>query len=332
MSVVLGNLTEEERISLFGESSALYDVLKALAAVAQQLRVELQRAPCRAYPSKTACKNTSNDLQHALDLLANELFQEKLTACGHVRVVASEENDIPSTVGDVKAPYVVALDPLDGSDNIDVNGSVGALFSIYPSSALSTCASEGLAWPTGCTQLAAGYTLYGSATTLVCTAGKGVHEFVFCASRADFVLANAHISIPKQGKSYAINDGHSCTFPLGVRKYIEKCRGDYTARYSGSVVADFHRHIKQGGIFLYPPTRVHRRGKLRLLFEANPLALLAQQAQGLASDGTCDVLSVPCTEVHQRTPLYIGSTSMVTTLLETLQMHPRFEGDSSSRS
>lgn len=261
--------------------------------------------------------NPSGDVQQRLDVLAHDCLVRKLEATQAVCAIISEEATdlIPCAGSD--GHYVVALDPLDGSLNIDINAPVGTLFAIYqrvtPPGAVATLADVLQA---GDRQIAAGYVLYGSSTMLVYTAGHGVHGFTYDSSAEQFVLTHRDIRMPREGKYYAVNDAHFVNFPGYVQQYIQHCRqGHCTARYVGALVADFHRHLLQGGIYMYPPTPKNPNGKLRLLLECNALAMVATQAGGAASNGQQAILSVEPQAIHQRTPLYIGSASMVAQLL-----------------
>ena len=230
----------------------------------------------------------------------------------------SEENDEPVTFG--REPdtgkYVIVFDPLDGSSNIDVNVNVGTIFSIYRRKGDSSPAGVESVLQPGTCQLAAGYVLYGPSTVLVYTAGRGVFGFTLDPTIGAFVLSHEQMKMPAKGKYYSCNEANIDLFPEHYRAYIHALRSPeagaaYSSRYIGSLVADFHRTLLKGGVFLYPPTESHPGGKLRLLYEANPLALIAEQAGGIATSGEERILNIVPKAIHQRTPLVIGGRSEV---------------------
>jgi fructose-1,6-bisphosphatase I len=233
----------------------------------------------------------------------------------NVAIIASEEIDEAITFDGRSGPgkYVVVFDPLDGSSNIDVNVSVGTIFSILAlpeDLRASDDASLAVLQP-GVKQLAAGYVVYGSSTIMVYTTGHGVHGFTLDPAIGAFVLSHENIRMPRQGDYYSSNDGNWDTFPQPYRDYISYLRSGeagrrYSLRYIGSLVADFHRTLLRGGVFLYPPTDKNPQGKLRLLYEANPVAFIAEQAGGFATDATQRILEIVPTDIHDRTPLIVG--------------------------
>lgn len=256
-------------------------------------------------------ENVQGEQQQKLDVYANDLFIRMLRNQGMVCAVASEEND-DVVHFDNGGKYVVTMDPLDGSSNIDVNVSIGTIFSIYrrvstgPSATLEDFMQPGTA------QVAAGYLIYGSSTMLVYTTGHGVNGFTLDPSIGTFCLSHPDMTTPPDGSIYSINEGNWHDFAPGVRTYIEDCKKQkMSARYIGSLVADVHRNLLKGGIYLYPGTQKAPKGKLRLLYEANPLAMIVEQAGGMATDGTTRILEIAPSALHQRTPLYIGSRAMV---------------------
>ncbi len=256
-------------------------------------------------------ENVQGEQQQKLDVYANELFIRMMRTQGCVCAVASEEND-DIVHFDNGGKYVVTMDPLDGSSNIDVNVSIGTIFSIYkristgPKAALEDFLQPGSA------QIAAGYIVYGSSTMLVYTTGHGVNGFTLDPSIGTFCLSHPGMRSPVDGKIYSINEGNWLEFSDGVRNYVDECKKQrMSARYIGSLVADFHRNLLKGGIYLYPGTRKAPKGKLRLLYEANPLAFIVEQAGGMATDGGARIMDLKPVELHQRTPLFIGSKAMV---------------------
>jgi fructose-1,6-bisphosphatase I len=273
--------------------------------------------------------NSSGEEQKKLDVYANDMFINALRVSGECCGVATEENDDyiafePLPGKNVK--YIVNLDPLDGSGNIDVNVSIGTIFSIFRRVSLSgPCTREDFLQK-GREQVAAGYIIYGSSTMLVYTTGNGVNGFTLDPSIGEFCLSHPNFKFPPKGKIYSVNQGNFLKFPEPIRRYIDYCTAEdkatgrpYSFRYIGSMVADFHRNMIQGGIYMYPPTTKQAKGKLRLLFECNPLAFIAEQAGGKASSGEVPIMDLEPTELHERTPIYIGSTDMVDKVEEMLR-------------
>lgn len=266
--------------------------------------------------------NVQGEAQQKLDVYANNQFIFALKARGEVAGVASEENDDIIVFDDetgLQGKYVVLIDPLDGSSNIDVNVSIGTIFSIY-----RRITPEGQPvnlkdfLQPGRKQVAAGYIVYGSSTMLVYTSGNGVNGFTLDPSLGTFCLSHPEIKIPRTGSIYSINEGNFNHFDEGIKQYIRYCQETdkatsrpYSARYIGSLVADFHRNLLKGGIYIYPGTAKAPEGKLRLLYEANPLAFLAEQAGGRATNGQTNIMDIEPTQLHQRVPLFIGSAEMV---------------------
>ena len=261
--------------------------------------------------------NTSGDTQQKLDVYANEKLIECLQNSGECCAIASEENDdielIPP-VGSKQSHYVVMFDPLDGSSNIDVNVSVGTIFAIYrrksPADGLANI--DDFLQP-GVKQVAAGYVLYGTSTILVYTTGRGVNGFTLDPSIGEFCLSHRNMRIPNTGKFYSVNQGYYSKFDLEMRRYIDHCSDqNYSLRYIGSMVSDIHRILIQGGIFLYPSTRKYPKGKLRLLYECNPLSFIVEQAGGKALNSHLKrILDLDPKELHQRSTIVIGSPDLV---------------------
>jgi len=269
--------------------------------------------------------NVQGEEVQKLDKYANRSFVSALRLGGECAGVASEENEnfIPTTdLQPQSAKYIAAIDPLDGSSNIDVNISVGTIFSIYRriSDPNRKCIVEDFLQK-GSAQVAAGYVVYGSSTMLVYTTGNGVNGFTLDPSIGEFCLSHEHIQIPKQGDQYSVNHGNLIRFPKGVQEYISYCTSSdpdtnrpYSMRCVGSMVADIHRTLLKGGIFMYPSTDLSPQGKLRLLYECNPLSLIVEQAGGRSIDGSDRILDIQPRELHQRTPIYLGSEYMVNRL------------------
>ncbi|MBP9153084.1 MAG: class 1 fructose-bisphosphatase [Flavobacteriales bacterium] len=276
-------------------------------------------------------ENVQGEQQKKLDVYADEEFIRALKDRGEVCGLASEEREgvIEFKSGyAVNGQYVVAIDPLDGSSNIDVNVSIGTIFSIYRRTSKSGPATFDDFMQKGTEQVAAGYVIYGSSTMLVYTTGNGVNGFTLDPSIGAFFLSHPDMKIPKDGKIYSINEGNYARFPEGVKQYIKYCQVEdpatnrpYSSRYIGSAVADFHRNLIKGGIYIYPTTTSSPNGKLRLLYEANPFAFLMEQAGGIATDGFNRILDIQPTSLHQRTPLFMGSENMVKTSMDMMKEH-----------
>ncbi|MDD3743618.1 MAG: class 1 fructose-bisphosphatase [Lentimicrobiaceae bacterium] len=267
-------------------------------------------------------QNIQGEEQKKLDVFANKAFLSAMRHGGMVCAVASEENDEMYSYENAfsqKGKYVVAMDPLDGSSNIEVNVPIGTIFSIYrrisPSGGPGTM--EDLLQP-GVNQVAAGYVIYGSSTMLVYSTGNGVNGFTLDPSVGIFILSHPDMTFPEEGSIYSINEANYIYFQEGVKKYIKYCQMDdpgtnrpYTTRYIGSLVSDFHRNLIRGGIYIYPGTSKNPNGKLRLLYECNPIGFLAEQAGGKASTGFRRILEITPESLHQRVPFFVGSAEMV---------------------
>ena len=258
--------------------------------------------------------NVQGEEQQKLDVFANQVLLDCLGKRDSVAMLVSEENEEPAIYN--RAPdvgkYIVVFDPLDGSSNIDVNVNVGTIFSVFrrPDNMEANPASAPL--QRGVEQVAAGYVIYGSSTIFVYTAGNGVYGFTLDPAIGAYLLYAENMRMPEEGPYYSVNEAQMDSFPPVYNEYLRGLRGGslghpYSSRYIGSLVADFHRTLLKGGVFLYPPTARHPEGKLRLLYEANPLAFIAEQAGGSASSGTGRIMEIQPTSIHQRTPLVIGS-------------------------
>jgi len=266
--------------------------------------------------------NVQGEVQQKLDVVADNTFIKAFEASGVICGIASEENDdfvAFNSEASMRGNYVVLFDPLDGSSNIDVNVSVGTIFSIYrrisPQGSLATTAD--MLQP-GSKQVAAGYVLYGSSTMLVYTTGNGVNGFTLDPSIGEYCLSHPSLQMPENGRLYAMNEGNIDECELGLKSYIKYCQSrenqtgmPYSGRYIGSLVADFHRSLIKGGIYIYPAVPASPEGRLRLLYECNPLAFLAEQAGGLATTGRDRILDIVPSALHQRVPYYVGSRLMV---------------------
>lgn len=302
-----------------GELSSLIGSIKLAAKIVNR---EINKAGLVDITGASGEENIQGEQQQKLDLYANDKFKAALENRGQVCGVASEEEDEAVAFNKAlnkDAKYVVLMDPLDGSSNIDVNVSVGTIFSIYRRiSPIGTPPTEEDFLQPGSQQVAAGYIIYGSSTMLVYSTGNGVHGFTYDPSLGVFCLSHEDMKIPQDGNIYSINEGNYIRFPEGVKQYLKYCQEinpednrPYTSRYIGSLVADFHRNLLKGGIYLYPSTQAYPNGKLRLLYECNPMAMLIEEAGGKATDGENRILDLKPTELHQRVPFFVGSTNMV---------------------
>ena len=249
-------------------------------------------------------------------MFADEVFIRALKNGGEVCGIASEENDdfiAFENENSRNGKYVVAMDPLDGSSNIDVNVSIGTIFSIFRrKSEIGNLATMDDFLQAGTEQVAGGYVLYGSSSMLVYTTGAGVNGFTLDPSIGEFCLSHADMKTAENGKIYSMNEGNYYQSHAGIQKYLDKCKKEQkTGRYIGSLVADFHRNLIKGGVYLYPDTTSAPNGKLRLLYECNPLAFIVEQAGGKASDGNQRIMEINPTELHQRCPYFVGSKNMV---------------------
>ncbi len=296
----------------------LSQLLRDIALAGKIINREINRAGLIDVTGEFGTNNVQGESQQKLDVIANIRFIRALKNGGECCAILSEEDEEVIYTDNDGAKYVVAMDPLDGSSNIDVNVSIGTIFSIYRRiTPVGTRATLNDFLQGGRKQVAAGYILYGSSTMLVYTTGHGVSGFTYDHSLGEYFLSHKQINSPANGTIYSTNEGNLPNYPEVVQKYVETCRSrQYSARYIGSLVADFHRNLLKGGIYLYPAMLKSPAGKLRLLYECYPLALIAEQAGGRASDGFRTILDIEPTSVHQRSPLYIGSQEMVEEVLK----------------
>lgn len=293
-------------------SGELSQLLRDIALSGKVVNREINKAGLINIIGPIGSSNIQGEEQQKLDVLTNIRFIRALTKGGEAAGIISEEDEEVTIVNN-NGKYVVAIDPLDGSSNIDVNVSIGTIFSIYRRlSTIGTPINGKDLLQRGSEQVAAGYLLYGSSTMLVYTTGHGVNGFTYESSLGEYFLSHRDMCMPEDGTTYSVNEGMYNSFPEPTKKYIEHCKGQkYSARYIGSLIADFHRNLLKGGIYIYPPTEYSPKGKIRLMYEANALAFLAEQAGGLASTGTERVLDIAPENYHQRVPLIIGSKNMV---------------------
>lgn len=297
-------------------SGELSQLLRDIALAAKIINREINRAGLMDITGSAGSGNVQGETQQKLDVVANIRFIRALKNGGEVAAIVSEENRDIVYTGNHSAKYVVAMDPLDGSSNIDVNVSIGTIFSIYRRvSPVGSQATQADFLQGGRQQVGAGYILYGSSTILVYTTGHGVSGFTYDNSLGEYILSHTNLQQPITGSIFSCNDGNFDDYPANVQAYLIRCKQlKLTGRYIGSLVADFHRNLIKGGIYLYPPTRKAPNGKLRLLYECYPMAFLAEQAGGLATNGQLNILDIPPVSLHQRAVMYIGSTKMVNLL------------------
>jgi fructose-1,6-bisphosphatase I len=308
----------------------LSSLLHHVGIASKIINREVNKAGLVDILGQAGAENIQGEEQQKLDIFADEVFNQELKASGEVCGVASEEREEVTLFDDdqsLNAKYVFCMDPLDGSSNIDVNVSIGTIFSIYErKSPMGELANKEDFLQKGDDMIAAGYVIYGSSTMLVYSTGSGVNGFTLDPSIGEFCLSHPNIRTPKNGSIYSINEGNYSKFPTGVKKYIKYCqetdkasKRPYSSRYIGSLVADFHRNLLKGGIFIYPNTSANANGKLRLLYECNPIAYIAEQAGGSALNGRGRVLAIEPESIHQRVPFYTGSTEMVEKVSEFLE-------------
>ncbi|MCZ6757222.1 MAG: class 1 fructose-bisphosphatase [Bacteroidetes bacterium] len=310
-------------------TGAFSRLIRDLSVAAKIVNWHMRRGGILDIFGDTGEINVQGEVQQVMDALAHKEFVRTLKRGGECCLIGSEEHAeaIPlRTNGNDCGDYIVLLDPLDGSSNIEVNVSVGTIFSIYR-------LPEGFGTPTveaalqkGAEQVGAGYVVYGSSTILVYTTGNGVNGFTLDPSIGEFLLSHPDIRIPDNGMMYSINEGNYNSFEQGLKQYIKWMQKEspeeglpLSTRYIGSFVADFHRNLLKGGLYMYPSTTKNPSGKLRLMYEANPMAFIVEQAGGAASDGHTRILDLEPKKLHQRTPLYIGSERMVDTAEQFLR-------------
>ncbi len=318
------HIVEQERLypRATGDFTGL---LWDLTLAAKSISREVNKAGLAEILGLTGEVNVHGDDVKKLDVYANERICKAMDHGGHLCIMASEENEDVIRIPDEfpKGKYVLLFDPLDGSSNIDANVSIGTIFSIYRRKTTGKEATIEDCLRKGTEQVAAGYIIYGSSTMMVYTTGQGVHGFTLDPSIGEFLLSHENIKIPQKGKIYSINEGNANAWDDGTKKYVAYLKEKdttterpYSLRYIGSLVADFHRNLLYGGIFLYPADYKDPKkpkAKLRLLYEANPLAFIVEQAGGMASTGKERIMDIQAAELHQKVPLIIGSKEDVLT-------------------
>lgn len=322
----LGEFIIEKQMDFPGSSGEFSRLLSAVRLASKIVSQQVNKAGLLSNILGAAGnENVQGEQQQKLDVFANDQFikaiEKRKVVCG----IASEENDDFITLNN-DGSYIIAMDPLDGSSNIDVNVSIGTIFSIYRRiSPEGTPVTEADFLQKGTEQIAAGYVIYGSSTMLVYTTGNGVNGFTYDPGMGVFVLSHPEMKIPEKGKIYSMNEGNFYRSSTGIQEFIKYAqtidpdtRRPYTGRYIGSLVADFHRNLIKGGLYMYPSTSSSPKGKLRLLYECNPLAFVAEQAGGKASDGRKRIMEIEPTDLHQRVPYFVGPHEMVNKVEEFL--------------
>lgn len=318
----LGQFIIEKQSEFPFAKGELSRLLRDIGIAAKVISREVNKAGIAEIIGDVGEINIQGEDVKKLDLIGNEMFTTVLERGGEVCAFASEEEDNMVALKGTHSKngqYVVCIDPLDGSSNIDVNVSIGTIFSIYRRvTPVGTEPTLEDVLQAGNRLVASGYIIYGSSTMLVYSTGKGVNGFTLDNSIGEFCLSHPNIQTPKDGTIYSLNEGNASDFPEGVQKYISWCKEKdketkrpYSARYIGSMVADLHRNLLKGGIFIYPPTAKAPNGKLRLMFECIPMAFIVEQAGGIATTGKERVLDIQPKELHQRVPVFIGSANMV---------------------
>ncbi|AJA68520.1 class 1 fructose-bisphosphatase [Myroides odoratimimus] len=320
-SQTLGEFIIEKQEDFKYSSGELSRLINSLRLAAKVVSHQVNQAGLVDIVGAFGKQNVQGEQQQKLDVFANEVFIKTLINREIVCGIASEEEDdfisIHGRDNSNENKYVVLMDPLDGSSNIDVNVSVGTIFSIYRRvTPIGTPVTKEDFLQKGENQVAAGYIVYGSSTMLVYTTGNGVHGFTLNPAIGTFFLSHPNMKINEDGHIYSINEGNYVHFPQGVKDYLKYCQAEendrpYTSRYIGSLVSDIHRNILKGGIYIYPTSTKAPKGKLRLLYECNPIAFIIEQAGGRASDGYTRIMEIEPTELHQRVPFFCGSKNMV---------------------
>ena len=308
------HILQEQRKRFPQATGSFSWLLSGITLATKMTQAKVRRAGLLDVLGDSGETNIQGERQQKLDVYANQALLHCLRMREDVAIVASEEDDDPVVFeGHAESGmYIVVFDPLDGSSNIDVNVSIGTIFSILAKPPnLSADNTDAAVLQPGMKQIAAGYVVYSSSTILVYTTGQGVHGFTLDPAVGAYVLSHENIRMPTAGNIYSVNEAQAGTFPDRYRQYLARLRSGatgrkYTSRYIGSLVADFHRTLLKGGVFFYPPTHDFPRGKLRLLYEANPIAFIAEQAGGMATDGTRRILDIKPTEIHQRVPFFVG--------------------------
>lgn len=319
-----------ERQGAFDHSTGAFSrLIRDIGIAAKIVNRDMRRAGLLDIQGTTGEINVQGEVQQKMDMRAHNELVRALKRGGECCLIGSEEHAeaIPmQTNTDSDGEYIVLMDPLDGSSNIEVNISIGTIFSIYRLPKGWKEVTLDAALQSGVKQVAAGYVIYGSSTMMVYTTGTGVNGFTLEPSIGEFILSHPNIRTPELGTIYSVNEGNYNSFELGLKNYIKWVQREdaeenrpYTSRYIGSFVADFHRNLLKGGIYIYPANTKNPEGKLRLMYEANPMAFIVEQAGGIATDGHMRIMEKKPRALHQRTPVFIGSKQMVETIMDFLQ-------------
>jgi len=317
-------IANQQRIQ--GSTGEFSKVIHALRLASKVVSHEVNKAGLVDILGEVGTTNIQGESQQKLDVFAHELFIKALTNRKIVCGIASEEADdyiqVKHPASDENSKYIVLIDPLDGSSNIDVNVSLGTIFSIYKKKSKGNEVMLEDFLQAGTEQVAAGYILYGTSTLFVYTTGQGVNGFTLNPAIGTFYLSHPNITLPPEGHIYSINEANYASFPQSVKDFLKKRKAEdlnYTTRYIGSMVADIHRNMLKGGLFLYPPNAKSPNGKLRLLYECNPIAFIVEQAGGMAVNMDKRIMEINPKSLHQREPFFCGNREMVENLLEHLQ-------------
>jgi len=322
----LGEFIIEKQMDFPGSSGEFSRLLSAIRLASKIVSQQVNKAGLLSNILGAAgSDNIQGEAQQKLDVFANDQFIKALTARKVICGIASEENDDFISINE-EGSYIVAMDPLDGSSNIDVNVSIGTIFSIYKRiSPVGSPVTEEDFLQKGTEQVAAGYVIYGSSTMMVYSTGNGVNGFTYDPGLGVFILSHPNMTVPSVGKIYSMNEGNFYKSSVGIQNFIKYAQEvdpgsnrPYTGRYIGSLVADFHRNLIKGGVYLYPVTSTSPNGKLRLLYECNPMAMIIEQAGGKASDGKTRIMEIEPKSLHQRVAFFAGTTHMVNKVEELI--------------
>ncbi len=307
----------------------LSSILSSIALGTKVVSRAVAQAGLASMLGATGGRNIQGEEVQKLDEFADLAFTSVVGRSGNFLSIVSEEQDslVTAKEGSASSSYVIAFDPVDGSSNIDCNVAIGTIFGVYRRLSEGPTGDHTDFFQGGRKQVAAGYTVYGSSTMFVFSTGNGVNGFTLDSTIGEYLLTHPNLRMPLKGKTYSCNEGNYSRWSAGVKAFIDYLKAEspkdpslpHGARYVGSLVADFHRTLLKGGIFLYPADNKNKSGKLRLLYECAPLAFLAEQAGGSATDGECPILDLVATDIHQRVPLFIGSADNVALLGEFLR-------------
>lgn len=322
LTSIQAHILQEERRHP-GASGDFSMIISAISLAGKAIAAKVRRANLEDVLGAFGTTNVQGEGQQKLDVIANEIIMKCLGDRVSIAVLASEEDEEPTILrrGSEGGKYCVLFDPLDGSSNLDCAIPVGTIFTILRNDPTIKGSVETVCQP-GREQVAAGYILYGSATVMVLTTGSGVDMFVLDQSVGSFLLVRRGVRIPRSTKTYSVNEAYASQFPPGYRAFLDAAKGEgYSSRYIGSMVADVHRTLLNGGVFLYPPTAKQPAGKIRMLYEANPLAFIIEQAGGMAYSGLKRTLDLKPSKLHERTPIAMGSPEQVDALLASLREH-----------